>query len=368
MGVKVLAVISEASREKISGFSDRFETSYLVLADPKDSVRELYKVQGDSTTIIVDREGIVRYVGGFTTWTEMAKQVENTSASEEGILTEPDLSTVELATEALKSEKKYVRWKAAKALGDMRWATTQGSPYDAMPDLLKALDDSDRYVRLHVMQALGKLNDERAVEPLLKVVKLREYEGAREIAIIALGQIGDKSALPTLLEAMHDKSKLIRQSVVMALGNMKDERAVSKLIPLIYRSEFEEEAINSLADIGEVAVEPMMKLLEGRTKKYYDAASEVLIRMVESSGPEPVVKALNQEGRSARIRITSPKELARIQIQLGRGYRERRMYDEAISILKQVSIPKDYHEGQMRRHDELMRCYRESRRRLKKED
>jgi len=363
MGVKVLAVISEASREKISGFRDSFETSYTALADPKDTVRKLYKVRGDSTTIIVDREGIVRYVGGFTTWTEMAKQVENISASEEGILTEPDLSTVQLATESLKSEKKYIRWKAAKTLGEMGGATTQGSPYNAVPDLLRTLDYSDRYVRLHVMQALGKLNDERAVEPLLEVVKLSDDEGEREIAIRALGQIGDKSALPTLLDAMTDKSKLIRQSAIMALGNMKDERTVLKLIPLVYRSEFEEEAINSLADIGEVALPLIMKLLEGKARKYYEAASEVLIRMVESSGPEAVAKALNQERRIAHIRRNAPKELARIQIQLGRGYRERRMYDEAISTLKQASIPKDYYEGQMRRHDELMRCYRESRRR-----
>ncbi len=356
MGVKVLAVISEASREKISGFRDRFETSYLVLADPKDTVKKLYEFRNDPTTIIVDREGIVRYVGGFITWTEMAKQVETISASEEGILTEPDLSTVQLAAKSLESEKRYLRWKATKALGEMGDASI-------VPDLLKALDDSDRYVRLHVMQALGKIGDKRAVEPLIEVIKVSDDEGAREIAIRALGQIEDKSALPTLLEAMSDKSKLIRQSVVMALGNMKDERAVLKLIPLIYRSEFEEEAINSLADIGEVALPFIMKLLEGRAKKYYETASEVLIRMVESSGPEPVAKALNQERRIARIRRNAPKELARIQIQLGRGYRERRMYDEAISTLKQVSIPKDYYEGQMRRHDELMRCYRESRRR-----
>jgi hypothetical protein len=355
MGVKVLAVISEASRDKISDFKDQFNTSYLVLADPNDTVKKLYKVQNEVTTIIVDREGVVRYIGGFTTWTEMAKQVETISASEEDILMEPDLSTVQLATESLKGEKKYVRWKAARALGEM-------GDTSAVPDLLKALDDLDRFVRLHVMQALGKLSDKQAVEPLLEVVKRREDEGEAEIAIQSLGQIGDRSALPTLLDALNDKSKLIRQSAVKALGNMKDERAVSKLIPLIYRSEFEEEAINALADIGEVAVESIMKLLEGTDKVYYGAASEVLVRMIEKSGPELVAKALNQEGRTVCIQATAPKELARIQIQLGRGYRERKMYDEAISVLNQVFVSEDDYEGRMRRHDELMRCYRESRR------
>jgi len=359
MRVKVLAVIAGANKDRISNFKHDF--SYTALADPNDTVRELYKVRDNPTTLILDREGTVRYIGGFTTWTEMAKQVETISASEEGILTEPDLSTVQLAAKSLKSEKKYLRWKAAKALGEML-------NEDAVPDLLKALNDSDRYVRLHVIQALGKIGDKRAVEPLLEVIEQSDDEGAIELAIQALGQIGSQSALPALMDALNDKSKLIRLSAIKALGNMRDERAVSKLIPLIYRSEFEEEAVNALADMGEVAVEDITKLLEGVDKRYYGAASDVLVQMVENSGPEPVAKALNQEGRTARIRKNAPKELARIQIQLGRGYRERKMYDEAISILNQVAAPKDDYEGRMHRHDELMRCYRESRRKPKPSD
>ena len=75
-GVKVLAVIAEADRDKISGFREEFRTSYTILADPKNSVWKLYDLQTSPTTIIMGKSGIVHYIGGFTTWTEMIEQVE----------------------------------------------------------------------------------------------------------------------------------------------------------------------------------------------------------------------------------------------------------------------------------------------------
>ncbi|MFH1269298.1 MAG: HEAT repeat domain-containing protein [Planctomycetota bacterium] len=52
----------------------------------------------------------------------------------------------------------------------------------------------------------------------------------REQAAVALGRIGDKSAVPPLVEALKDPEKGVRREAARALGFIKDARAVTPLI------------------------------------------------------------------------------------------------------------------------------------------
>jgi HEAT repeat protein len=73
------------------------------------------------------------------------------------------------------------RWKAAEALarlGDDR----------AVDPLILALSDEDWRVRQKAAWALGEIGDERALVPLRRAL-LREREGVREIIIEALDRI-----------------------------------------------------------------------------------------------------------------------------------------------------------------------------------
>ena len=78
-GIEVIAVISEADADRISGFRKEFKASYTVLADPENRVWTLYDLQTNPTTIIVDKSGTVCYVGEAMTWAEMEEQVETIS-------------------------------------------------------------------------------------------------------------------------------------------------------------------------------------------------------------------------------------------------------------------------------------------------
>ncbi len=75
--------------------------------------------------------------------------------------------------------------------------------------------------------ALGDLQAQEAVTVLIKV--LRGYVGARSLAAVALGQIGDPRAGPALAEALRDKSTNLQLAALKSLGKLKYREAAPKI-------------------------------------------------------------------------------------------------------------------------------------------
>ncbi|UCG52682.1 MAG: HEAT repeat domain-containing protein [Candidatus Latescibacterota bacterium] len=112
----------------------------------------------------------------------------------------------------------------------------------AVRPLLKGLKSRDESVRCGCAEALGKIGDNRAVEPLIKKLKDRgRYEiregftpvGGETVAACAadaLGDIGDRRAVEPLLKLLVDRDPSHREAAAGALGKIKDERAVGPLV------------------------------------------------------------------------------------------------------------------------------------------
>lgn len=73
----------------------------------------------------------------------------------------------------------------------------------------------DRYYAAHLF---GDLKDVRAV-PIL--VPLLKDDDIKEIVPWSLGEIGDRSAIPPLREALNDKSLTVRASALLALEKLE---------------------------------------------------------------------------------------------------------------------------------------------------
>ncbi|MEM4359453.1 MAG: HEAT repeat domain-containing protein, partial [Candidatus Bilamarchaeaceae archaeon] len=121
-----------------------------------------------------------------------------------------DARAVPVLIDALKDKDRYVRYEAAEALGKIGDAR-------AVPVLIDALKDKDRYVRYEAAEALGKIGDARAVPVLIDALKDKDryvrYEAAE-----ALGKIGDARAVPVLIDALKDKDRYVRYEAAEALG------------------------------------------------------------------------------------------------------------------------------------------------------
>jgi HEAT repeat protein len=139
-----------------------------------------------------------------------------------------------------------VRATAVSALGQQfagrkrAHETATDDRRDAAVDaLLTALTD-DPEVRERVPDALGRLGDERATEPLIDALSAdTPSDGSaadtavRRAAANALGNLGDPQAVEPLLAALDDPDDLVREQAAVSLGQLDDERAVGPVVELL---------------------------------------------------------------------------------------------------------------------------------------
>jgi HEAT repeat protein len=156
-----------------------------------------------------------------------------------GALWDAPMRIREAAAQALKSlgwqpGNDTERTLAAIARHDFQEVVSLGAA--AVDTLIAMLRGSDEGVRQIVAQALGKIRDTRAVEPLLAMLKdENESVAMRIIASQALAEIGDTRAVEALLAMLKDENAFLpmRIKATQALGKIGDTRAVEPLVAVI---------------------------------------------------------------------------------------------------------------------------------------
>jgi len=220
---------------------------------------------------------------------------------------------------ALNYKEAEVRSHAAKILGK------QGDS-SAVEPLIKALGDVDGSVRqsaaesLEILgeniwnkvdtvnlkstaEGLGKLGDNRACVPLLKILDdtlySDKYKDVREAVVRALGELGDSRALYPLEDALlDDKFRDVRQSAAVALGKLGDPSAINSLIKVLRDEHWaiRRSASISLINLGDpVAIKPLINLLQDRDKYVSQAAAYILSELNEPRAVEQLLKALEDK-------------------------------------------------------------------------
>jgi len=130
----------------------------------------------------------------------------------------------------------------------------------AIPLLKEALKDKDTVVRMSAASALEMIGDKSAI-PLLKEALKDKSESVKIYAAMALYRIGDKSAIPLLKESLKDKDMKARMYAAMALGKIGDKSA----IPLLKEALKDKDTVvrmyaaRALGEIGDKSAIPLLK-------------------------------------------------------------------------------------------------------------
>jgi len=99
----------------------------------------------------------------------------------------------------------------------------------AVPALIEALDDSGNGVRREAAKALGFIKDARAATSLLEALSDRDTN-VRMYAAYALGEIKDARAAPALLKALGDPEWCVRDQAAWALREIRDPKIADSLV------------------------------------------------------------------------------------------------------------------------------------------
>jgi len=151
--------------------------------------------------------------------------------------------------------------------------------------------------------ALGEIGDERAVRPLLEILRDGNVD-ERSMAAEALGRIGSGQAVDLLIEALEDSSSGVCLAAIVALGKMGDERAA---IPLIKKIGYDKLGFyfvpEALVEIGEPAVEPLIEALKDGSPIVCWRAAWALGEIGDRRAVKPLIEVLKEfeSGESSRL-------------------------------------------------------------------
>jgi len=255
---------------------------------------------------------------------------------------------------ALEAREPALRQNAAWSLGRV------GQEWAVAP-LIRALEDPSRDVRQRAAWALGEIRDERAIQPLIRVFSdpnrgVAEEaaqavanigqsaleplihalgapdEQARRVAIMALSRIG-VPAIPRLLAGLEDESPQIQAGAeetlvligepaigpiaealakgssraarhIKVLGRIGGRLAVQPLLLSLMDTDeaVQEEAMRSLARVGEPVVQPLMHKL---TDQHPDVRRRVIdtLQLLGKQAVEGLLKGLESPQWEMRWRV-----------------------------------------------------------------
>ena len=157
--------------------------------------------------------------------------------------------------------------------------------------LIKALNHKIWQIRCDAADALGDMNDSRAVEPLIAALEDERDSvplnncWVKMAAADALGQLGDARAVTPLIAALKNRGGLvITRGVATHLVESRDPRWVNVLTPLLESdswvdlySTVDKHAVIALGKIGDSrAVEPLIACLNDRSADMRRTVAEAL--------------------------------------------------------------------------------------------
>lgn len=159
----------------------------------------------------------------------------------------------------------------------------------AVKDLMRAANDPDGAVRLQAILALGQLRSRAAVPLLIEILTTATDTRERAAAAFALGIVRDGRAVGPLIEQMKTAGSPLVQNIIISLGRLGDPRAVEPLLALSHDDDHEACAPIALA-LGQVRSRiPAAKLFEWLNSDEGDVCPNAAIALVLIGGKTQVI-------------------------------------------------------------------------------
>jgi HEAT repeat protein/transcriptional regulator with XRE-family HTH domain len=229
-----------------------------------------------------------------------------------------DIKVIVPLIRSLEDVDERVREQAAWALDELSAALLRALVNQedrvraAAARTLVALLHKAQEVREAVAQRLEKVSGREGVEPPLDYLRDRNSE-VREAVARVLGCLRDRSALKPLIRVLEDPFEFVRRAATEALGRLGDPRAVA---PLMQRLEADEllhgDAAKALGQLGELAVEPLVRALKFQRWQARQAAANVLGELHDGRAVKPLIQKLEAPNEDVWVRVAAAQALGKL--------------------------------------------------------
>ena len=194
---------------------------------------------------------------------------------------------------AIKDDDWWVRARAGAALAEI------GGP-KVVSSVLELINDEDEDIRRTAIEILNATKDEAAVDSLIKATDDKDW-WVRERAVDALAHIGNKKALPKLLD-MRGKNPKTDTVVIRALGKLGDADIISQIVPMLKRPEREIQ-VEAIKAIGHLVDEQradtirglMLKIKQSDDRTIANSADKALKEIDSKFSPDVLEENIRAE-------------------------------------------------------------------------
>ncbi len=159
------------------------------------------------------------------------------------------------------------------------------------------LSSTDPVVRMREAQRLGNELDRESLPQLIALLE-DNSSGVRLHAAVSLGRIGDRSALPALLNALNsDQSAAVRIMTAQALGGFREKKAVEALVEAVAEGD-ENTRPAAIRALGRSGGEEVLDILVEKAKDH--ESSRVRVAALDSLA-EMLISGAPDDGDTVRI-------------------------------------------------------------------
>jgi HEAT repeat protein len=218
-----------------------------------------------------------------------------------------------------KADDAYLRAEVIKTLGALNAA-------DAKDILLNATKDSDEKIRKLALEALSRLHSNGMIKHeqisqkkqggIIKGSELDSYikslqdpsAEVRAAAAEALGKIGDDKAIEPLIEALNDSNDIVKDNVIRALANYyRNERVLVSLVPLFGSRNL---AVKTFELISEKTCKERVYIYNRDGIRYVvknrtevPKGSDIIERLVHTTAVDNLINALDNPNPTVKLSV-----------------------------------------------------------------
>ena len=165
-----------------------------------------------------------------------------------------------------------------------------------LSELLDIVECRNPLTAVAAVTALGRIGDKRAVPSLLMMLDHADA-ALRSTIAEALGRIGDRSALARIVELLSDSSEVVQRNAVLAVQKLPDRRAAKPLLTIIectQNAELRRQSVVALAATGSrKAVPTLTGLLANANTELKRAIAEAFNRIDSPEAAESLATMLD---------------------------------------------------------------------------
>jgi HEAT repeat protein len=133
----------------------------------------------------------------------------------------------------------------------------------------------------------------KSVEQLLHELQHGTWAERRDAAQ-ELGRCSDQRAFEPLIAALSDPESQVIGAAILALGQLRDSRAVPDILTLFPNSMYTSFVARALGWIGDMrAVQPMINALQAEVPVMRLCAAQALVELVDQRSVEPLIATLH---------------------------------------------------------------------------